>query len=109
MNTAATLTSYGSVKLSEEDQIKQHEELIKELNDPYTIENFIKECKKVGQTALAIDHDFVRVKVGLADLIKKYGKDFPKIESEYAPRWDAFMTMSQHSSFLSPLNNSGAL
>ena len=105
----ASPISYGLVELSEEDQIKQQKELIKQLDEPDMLEKFIEECKKSGQRALAIEYDFIRVKAGLAELIRKYGKDFPTIESEYDPRWGAFIAVSQHFSFLSPLNDSGAL
>ena len=105
----ASPTSYGLVELSEEDQIKQQEELIKKLEDPDTINEFIERCRNAGQNVSIINYNFGHVKAGIADLVEKYGRDFPAIESVFAPRWDAFIAVSQHFSFLSPLNNSGVL
>ena len=64
MTAAVDATSYGLVELSGEDQIKQQEELIKELDEPDTIDKLI-ECKKTGQSTVTIDCDFIRVKLGM--------------------------------------------
>ena len=97
---------YGLVELPEEDRIKEQEEFIKVLNQKDTLTDFIEACKKIGQTAVAIDGDFLAVKDGFDDLVKKYGNIFPKVGSEFLPRWIGFtMAVSQYFLFLSPLNN----
>ena len=91
----ATPISYDLVELSEDDQIKEQEELIKELDEPDTLTNFVKACKNIGKTAVDIDNDFLSVKYGFDELVEKYGKDFPKVKSDFLPRWEGFMAVSQ--------------
>ena len=94
--------SYGLVELSEEDQIKEQENLIKELDNPDTQTEFIEACKNIGRTAVAIDADFTDIKDGFADLATKYGNDFPRVKSEYIPKWDDFMAVSEYFSSCCP-------
>ena len=93
------------VEMSEEDKIKEQEELIEVLNKPDTLQIFVDACEKIGQTAVAIDNDFIIVKDGFNELVKKYGKDFPKVKAHFVSRWEEFMAVSQYFSFLSTLNN----
>ena len=93
------------VEMSEEDKIKEQEELIEELNKPGMLQTFVDMCKKIGQTAIAINNNFIVVKDGFDELVKKYGKDFPKVEEHYVPRWEAFMDVGQYFSFLLYFNN----
>ena len=57
---------------------------------------FVEACKNVGQMAVAIDNEIIRIKEHFEDLIKKCGKDFPKLGSEYAPRWGALKAVSEY-------------
>ena len=95
----------AAVNASNDDQVKDQEELIKELDNPDTLKAFIEECKNIGQKAVYIDNDFIAIKRGFEELVKKYGKEFPKVKSEFVPRWDGLMNVSQYFPFLSPLNN----
>jgi hypothetical protein len=90
MTTEAVEFTPFSYGLTEDEKIKEQQELIDELDNPDTLKSFVKACKEIGQTAVAIDKDFVHVKNGFADLVKKYGKDFPRVNSEFLPRWDGF-------------------
>ncbi|XP_006463632.1 hypothetical protein AGABI2DRAFT_179925 [Agaricus bisporus var. bisporus H97] len=91
MATDAPPTSIDWNSPSEEDIIKEQEEMTKYLEKPGTLEEFTEACKNIGQTAVAIDGDFKRVKTGFAKLVEKYGKDFPDVEKVYVPKWDRFM------------------
>ena len=103
MSTAAVDASpspYGLVKLSEEDQIKEQEALIKDLDKPDTFQKFVEACKDIGQQAVNIDNEIIQVKIiqvkfAFADFVKKYGKEFPKVKSEYASRWEGFKAVSE--------------
>ena len=88
--------------MSEEDQIKEQEKMIKELENPDTRTKFVEACKNIGRTAVAIDNDFLFIKDGFADLVKKYDSDFPKVKSEYVPRWDGFRAVSEYFSSCCP-------
>ncbi|XP_006463637.1 hypothetical protein AGABI2DRAFT_194403 [Agaricus bisporus var. bisporus H97] len=72
---------------SENDKMKKQEKVTEYLTKRTTIEKFGEECKNIGQTAVAIDRDFRQVKTGLANLVKKYGGDFPGIEKVHLPKW----------------------
>ena len=98
MSTAAVDASpspYGLVKLSGEDQIKEQEALIKDLDKPDTFQKFVEACKDIGQQAVNIDNEIIQVKFAFADFVKKYGKEFPKVKSEYASRWEGFKAVSE--------------
>lgn len=89
--------SHGSTtwdSLSEEDKIKQEEELTRILEDPDTLKQFSRACKDIGQTAVAIDDDFRIVRNGFAKIVEKYGNEFPDVKRSYVPRWDGFMAVS---------------
>ena len=94
-----------SVNASNDDQVKDQEELIKELDKPDTLKSFVEACKNIGQKAVSIDNDFIAIKHAFEELVKKYGKEFPKVKSDFVPRWDGLMDVSQYFTFLSPLNN----
>ena len=93
------------IALSEEDKIKEQEELIKLLDKQDMLQTFVDACENMGQMAVAIDNDFIVVKDGFEELVKKYGKDFPKVKAHFVSRWEEFMAVSQYFSFLSTLNN----
>jgi hypothetical protein len=78
----ATPTSYSLVEHSGEDQIKQEEDLIKELDKSDALTTFVETCRNIGQRAVTIDNNFTHVKDGFANLIKKYGKDFLRVKSD---------------------------
>ena len=59
---------------------------------------FVESCKNIGQTALEIDTDFIRVKDGFDDLVKNYVKDFSEIASKYVSDWARLMAVSEYSS-----------
>ena len=90
MTTAAAEPSYSLVELSEEDKIKNMEELEKILDDPNTLKKFVEGCKNIGRAADAIDKDFIHV--------KDYGTNFPELGSKYVPDWAALMAVSDSSS-----------
>ncbi|XP_006458836.1 hypothetical protein AGABI2DRAFT_123551 [Agaricus bisporus var. bisporus H97] len=91
--------------LSEEDKVKQQEEMTKHLNDPATLAKFKEACQNIGQTAVSIDNDFRVVQKGFAELVQKYGKDFPDVGQLYAPKWDGFMAVSDFSLRYCPETN----
>ena len=98
MTTAAAEPSYSLVELSEEDKIKNMEELEKILDDPNTLKKFVEGCKNIGRTADAIDKDFIHVKDGFDKLVKDYETNFPELGSKYVPDWAALMAVSDSSS-----------
>ena len=104
MSVQVDAAPYNRAELSD-DEIKQQEELIKLLKDPDTLTNFVEACKKIGQTAVAIDNDFIAVKNSFDDFVKTYGNNLPKVKSDFAPQWAGFMAVSQYFLFLAPLNN----
>ncbi|EKM76039.1 hypothetical protein AGABI1DRAFT_131755 [Agaricus bisporus var. burnettii JB137-S8] len=73
------------------DQMKQQEDMTKFLEKHGTVENFIEACKKIGQTAVAIEGDFRTVKNSFTTLDTKYNYYFPDIRRVYVPRWDGLM------------------
>ncbi|KAF7761652.1 hypothetical protein Agabi119p4_9644 [Agaricus bisporus var. burnettii] len=77
--------------LTEGNEVEQHEKLTAHLKLPSTIEQFVQDCRNIGQTAVAVDGHFKTVKAGLADLVRKYGRDFPGIQGVYVPKWNSFM------------------
>ncbi|XP_006455515.1 hypothetical protein AGABI2DRAFT_138613, partial [Agaricus bisporus var. bisporus H97] len=89
MATDTSTTPFNS--LSEEEQIKQQQEATKTLENPDTVKKFIQECTKAGQAAVAIDENFRKVKNGFAELVNKYGNDFPDVGGKFVPKWDGFM------------------
>lgn len=94
--------------VNEDDFKDKEEELIKELDKPETLKAFVEACKEIGQKAVTVDNDFILIKDGFDVLVKKHGKEFPKVESEFVPRWKALMGVREY--FLPvALNHSGAL
>ena len=87
---------------SEEDKIKEQEEMIDELKKESTLDNFVEACKNIGKTAVAIDNDFIAVKDDFDELVKKYGKDFPKVGSDFVPRWAKLKGVSEYFSCCCP-------
>ena len=63
---------------------------------------FVEACKNVGQNAVAVDKEFIRIKEYFDNLVKKYGKEFPKLVSDYAPRWGALKAVSEYFSSCCP-------
>ena len=104
MSVQVDAAPYNRAELSD-DEIKQQEELIKLLKDPDTLTNFVEACKKIGQTAVAIDNDFIAVKNSFDDFVKTYGNNLPKVKSDFVPQWAGFMAVSQYFLFWAPLNN----
>ncbi|KAF7782841.1 hypothetical protein Agabi119p4_2217 [Agaricus bisporus var. burnettii] len=76
---------------SEEEIIKEQEEITKFLEEPGTVAKFSEACKNIGQTAVAIDENFRIVQKGFADIVEKYGKDFPEVGNVYVPQWNGYM------------------
>ena len=97
--------SVHKAELSDDEQIKQQEELIKLLDNADTVGDFVKECKNIGQTAVAIDNDFIAIKNSFDDFVKTYGNSLPKVKSDFVPQWAGFMAVSQYFLFWAPLNN----
>ncbi|EKM76044.1 hypothetical protein AGABI1DRAFT_122915 [Agaricus bisporus var. burnettii JB137-S8] len=87
--TSSSLVEWDFVSV--EDQFKQQEEMTKFLQKSDTTEQFIEECKKVGQKAAAIGGDFRTVMNGFLDLAAKYGDFFPHVRNVYVPRWQGLM------------------
>ncbi|XP_006460615.1 hypothetical protein AGABI2DRAFT_178110 [Agaricus bisporus var. bisporus H97] len=87
--TSSSLVEWDFVSV--EDQFKQQEEMTKFLQKSDTTEQFIEECKKVGQKAAAIGGDFRTVLNGFLDLAAKYGDFFPHVRNVYVPRWQGLM------------------
>ena len=83
------------VELSEEDKIKQQEDLIKVLNNPDTLKKFVEACKYIGEQVVNIDNEIIHIKDDFANFVEKCGKEFPKVKSEYVPRWDGLMAVSE--------------
>lgn len=90
---------------SENDKMKKQEKVTEYLTKRTTIEKFGEECKNIGQTAVAIDRDFRQVKTGLANLVKKYGGDFPGIEKVHLPKWIKLKAVSYFFHLFSHWNN----
>ena len=92
--------------LSDDERLEDKKDILKALKDPDTISKFVEDCKKTGQTAVAIDTSFKRVHEGFDEIIKKYSKDFPELK-EYSARWDGFKAVSEllFFYFMSSLNN----
>ncbi|KAF7783224.1 hypothetical protein Agabi119p4_2600 [Agaricus bisporus var. burnettii] len=78
--------------LPEGVQIKQQEEMMKFLQELGTTENFIEECKKIGQKAAVIESDFMTVLDSLIGLGARYGSYVPSLLTVYIPRWIGLMT-----------------
>ncbi|KAF7783339.1 hypothetical protein Agabi119p4_2715 [Agaricus bisporus var. burnettii] len=87
--TSSSLVEWDFVSV--EDQFKQQQEMTKFLQMSDTTEQFIEECKKVGQKAAAIGGDFRTVMNGFLDLAAKYGDFFPHVRNVYVPRWQGLM------------------
>ncbi|EKM81310.1 hypothetical protein AGABI1DRAFT_91035 [Agaricus bisporus var. burnettii JB137-S8] len=61
---------------SEEEIIKEQEEITKFLEEPGTVAKFSEACKNIGQTAVAIDENFRIVQKGFADIVEKYAMEW---------------------------------
>ena len=85
--------------LSEDERLADQKDILKALEDPETISRFSEDCKKTGQTAVAIDTSFKRVHEAFDEIIKNYGKDFPELK-DYGARWNGFRAVSEHLFFI---------
>ncbi|XP_006461461.1 hypothetical protein AGABI2DRAFT_192961 [Agaricus bisporus var. bisporus H97] len=84
-----TLVEWNS--LTEEDQIRQQEEMTKFLGESDTTEKFIEECKEIGRKAVAIGGDFRTVLNSFVSLAERYGNYVPDLMTVYIPRWVGLM------------------
>ena len=84
--------------LTEDEQMAQQQEILKVLEEPDTVAKFAEQCKNIGNTAVAIDTSFKRVKDGFDDIIKNYSKDFPEVIG-FGAQWDGFRLVSEYPFF----------
>ncbi|XP_006458835.1 hypothetical protein AGABI2DRAFT_181811 [Agaricus bisporus var. bisporus H97] len=103
MATDASTTPFDS--LSYQEHITQQQEATKTLENPDTVKKFIQECTKAGQAAVAVYENFTKVKNGFAELVNKYGNDFPDVGGKFVPKWDGFMAVSDFSLRYCPETN----
>ena len=85
--------------LSDDEQLEIQKDILKALEDPGAIAKCLEDCRKIGQTAVAIGTSFERVHVGFNEIIKNYGKDFPELK-DYGARWDSFRVVSERLFFM---------
>lgn len=93
MSVAVANPSTTLTKASDQEVIAFADAAIKQLESGDMVAKFQENVKQVGTWANQIDASFDRVSRSFADMVTKYGKDFPGFAA-YNTEWIGYNTVS---------------